>query len=58
MRQARAVAKEEYEEAAQLRDEVRALAVQLAAREKAEAHGGGTGDAPADVQAAAEGGEA
>ena len=58
MRQERAVAKEEYEEAAQLRDEVRALAVQLAAREKAEAHGGGTGDAPADVQAAAEGGEA
>ena len=55
--QERAVAKEEYEKAAQYRDEIRALSVQLAAQKKAQAHDAGDGAAPFDGETAAKGGE-
>lgn len=55
--QERAVAKEEYEKAAQYRDEIRALSVQLAAQKKAQAHDAGDEVAPFDGETAAKGGE-
>lgn len=56
-RQERAVTKEEYEKAAQYRDEIRALEVQLAARKRTEAHEAGQGEASA-ANSKAEGGDA
>ena len=57
-RQERAVAKEEYEKAAEYRDEIRALAVQLAAQEREKAQEDASAPSSAEDRKEDEGGEA
>ena len=57
-RQERAVAKEEYERAAEYRDEIRALAVQLAAQEREKAQEDASAPSSAEDRKEVEGGEA
>ena len=52
------MAKEEYEKAAEYRDEIRALAVQLAAQEREKAQEGASSPSSAEDGKEVEGGEA